>query len=59
MAGQRLVHALRLDELDETELHGIVPVLIFRPPLDDDARARLQHRAWHCRAVVSKHLRHP
>src|SRR5271156_884280 len=58
MPGLRLVHALRLDEFNQAELHRVVTVFIFRAPLHHHARARLQNRARHRRAVIGEDLRH-
>src|SRR6266566_1303598 len=59
MARHSLVHALRLDEFDEAQLHGVIAVFAFRAALDDHARSRLQHRASHQCAVWLEHLGHP
>src|ERR1700761_4826965 len=58
VAGAGLVHTLRLDEFHQAELNGVVSVLIFRAALDDHARAGLQHRARHRRAVFGEDLGH-
>jgi hypothetical protein len=59
MAGARLVHALRLDEFDQTQLHRFIAVLTLRSSLHYDARSRLQHSAWYGRAIVRENLGHP
>src|SRR6266404_5217456 len=58
MPCHRLVHALRLDEFHETQLRGLVPVVLFRPALHHHARARLKNGAPDERAVFDEHLRH-
>src|SRR3989442_440416 len=59
MARHSLVHALRLDEFDEAQLHRVLAVLAFHAALHDGAWSRLQHRASHQRAVWLEHLGHP
>src|SRR5580704_2844610 len=58
MTRSSLVHALRLDEFHQTQLHGIVAIFISSPPLNDHTRTRLQNGARNGGAVFSKHLRH-
>jgi hypothetical protein len=58
VAGQRFVYALRLDEFDQTQLHRVVAIYVFRPPLDYHARSCLQNRAGNRGTVVGEHLRH-
>src|SRR5262249_45332952 len=58
MTGHRFIHALRLDELDEPELHGVVPVGLLRLLLNDDARTGLNHRHGNNCSVVLEKLRH-
>src|SRR3989442_1285121 len=59
MARHSLVHALRLDEFDEAQLHRVLAVLAFHAALHDGAWSRLQHRASHQRAVWLDRLSHP
>src|SRR5580704_336457 len=56
--GHRFVHPLRLDELDQSQLHCVVAIFVFRPPLHYHARAGLQHGARNRRAVFGEYLRH-
>src|SRR4030095_6343201 len=58
MAGQRLVHSLRLYELNQTQLGGVVAVFFLRPALHHDAWPGLQHRTSDQIAVLGKDLRH-
>src|ERR1700722_15407204 len=59
MAGQSLIHALRLDEFHQSQLHRVVSVFVFGPSLNHNARASLQHGARNRSAVFSEDLRHP
>src|SRR5262245_3207903 len=58
MTRHRLGDALRLDELDEAELHGIVSILLLRLFLHDDTRACLNDRDRNDSAVSLQQLCH-
>src|ERR1700674_3236654 len=58
MSGEGLGDALRLDEFHQAELHRLIAVFIFGPPLYDDAGPCLKNGAGYSRAVIGEDLRH-
>src|SRR3984957_12617114 len=59
MAGQCLVHTLRLDEFHQSQLHRVVSVFVFGPSLNHHARTGLEDSARNRGAVFGKDLGHP
>src|SRR5438552_418364 len=58
MSRHRFRDAFRFHKLDESKLHGIVAVLLFRLSLDDNAGTRLNHGNGNNGSVIVQQLRH-
>src|SRR5262249_783181 len=58
MTGHGFIDALGLDELDEPELHGIVPIGLLCLLLNYDARTCLNHGHGDNCSIILKQLRH-
>ena len=58
VAGHRFVDPFWFHELNESELHGVVTVLLFRLLLNDDAGAGLNNGNRNDGSVILQQLRH-
>ena len=58
MARHRLIHTLRFDEFDKSELHGIVAVPLLRLFLNNDTGTGLNDCDRNDAAIILQQLRH-
>src|SRR5262245_37109960 len=58
MTGHGFIDALGLNELEEPEMHGIVPIGCLCLLLIDDPRTFLNHGHWDNCSIILEQLRH-